>query len=539
MLVVSVAATCPYQPLQVQRLPNLNVARTGHQVFCAGQEIIVIGGHTNGFVPTATAEYLAEGQWHLLPTAYSHDQGLAVQLSDSTIILAGGHEQPLGIGQTFSLELYNPATHTFEGYGCLQQKRCFAKGVELDSGHVVITGNWYAADGIELYDGSRQCLPTKGASQQRAMPYVLRTARDNAIIVGSVDNHGEPLDTIIADRVKGEPFSLPLLQQWHPQHSYTCYQRSDGFIGDMSAEHYAYLLPATNQRGQMAILHTEGEQFTLLPTVDTIPTSSQWGPINYFGGIVADRQRSRAYMVGKGCDDDHRLYVLSIEYEQRPAPLTLCHTEPLDSLPCYAPVLTADGHLLMAGGTADDSNFAPTDAALLLLVGPQQVAASPQDGCSSCWPWLAGGGVVVLLLAGLFYYRRRRKEADSSNTATQLNDHEDDEDSEHLISRINLLMEQEKLYLNSQLRLTDVADRLNTSSTYVSRCINTKIGYTFNQFVNTYRISHAQQLLRQQPDMKILTLSTASGFANETSFFRTFKALTGMTPKEWLASTEH
>ena len=84
-----------------------------------------------------------------------------------------------------------------------------------------------------------------------------------------------------------------------------------------------------------------------------------------------------------------------------------------------------------------------------------------------------------------------------------------------------------------------MADRLNTSSTYVSRCINTKLGYTFNQFVNTYRISHAQQLLRQQPDMKILTLSTASGFANETSFFRTFKALTGMTPKEWLASTEH
>ena len=55
------------------------------------------------------------------------------------------------------LERYDPAKHAFEGYGCLEQKRCFAQTLELDGGNVIISGNWYADDAIELFDGSRQC----------------------------------------------------------------------------------------------------------------------------------------------------------------------------------------------------------------------------------------------------------------------------------------------------------------------------------------------------------------------------------------------
>ena len=43
-------------------------------------------------------------------------------------------------------------------------------------------------------------------------------------------------------------------------------------------------------------------------------------------------------------------------------------------------------------------------------------------------------------------------------------------------------------------------------------------------------------MMLSQPDAKLTTVSMESGFANETSFFRVFKAITGYTPKEWLAS---
>ena len=58
---------------------------------------------------------------------------------------------------------------------------------------------------------------------------------------------------------------------------------------------------------------------------------------------------------------------------------------------------------------------------------------------------------------------------------------------------------------------------------------------TFSQFVNIYRVEHAKRVMRRNPDKKIVDIYIESGFANEGSFFRTFKAVTGMTPKEWLS----
>jgi YesN/AraC family two-component response regulator len=94
-------------------------------------------------------------------------------------------------------------------------------------------------------------------------------------------------------------------------------------------------------------------------------------------------------------------------------------------------------------------------------------------------------------------------------------------------------MEEQKLYLNSELKISDVAALLGTNSRYVSDCIKTSKGCTFSHFVNTYRINHAKQLIAQQPDIKSIELYLKSGFSNETSFFRTFKSHTGMTPGEW------
>jgi AraC-like DNA-binding protein len=35
--------------------------------------------------------------------------------------------------------------------------------------------------------------------------------------------------------------------------------------------------------------------------------------------------------------------------------------------------------------------------------------------------------------------------------------------------------------------------------------------------------------------MKLVAVIEQSGFASESTFFRTFKAVTGLSPKEWLA----
>lgn len=529
-------STCPSVKLQVEQLPNLNVARSGHYTFCCGDEVVVIGGHTSGFVPTATAEYYSNGEWHLLPTTYNHDQGFAFQMASGKILIAGGHEQPLGIGQTFPIELYDPSTHAFNGFGCLDKKRCFAQGVELDSGRVYITGNWYTDDAIECFDGSRQCQPVKEVSQPRTTPYFLRTSKDNAIVFSSLNHLGNPYDTIIVDRLHGEPFKVPLFDTWRPSHIHTVPRFALSFIGNEGKGKYAYLLTAVNKDGQLAIIMVEGEHFSLLPTTNPIPMKSQWGQINYFSNVVADRKTGRAYVVGSGDDlNDQRLYVLAIDYLKSPAPLTLYYTEPQDSIRHYCnPVLTAEGNLMMAGGYGMPfSNFEPHGHALLLCVGS---TVKTTQNTSNLWCWvlllliLAAIATIILLLRN-----RRKSSPKDAKTADSIDNFGISANDKQMMQQICYLMEQEQLFVNKGLKVSDIAAKLGTNSRYISKCIKSERGCTFTQFVNAYRVEFAKQLLQQQPDKKLSIVCTESGFSGESSFFRTFKQLTGVTPKEWMA----
>ena len=79
-----------------------------------------------------------------------------------------------------------------------------------------------------------------------------------------------------------------------------------------------------------------------------------------------------------------------------------------------------------------------------------------------------------------------------------------------------------------------MAAELHTNSRYISDTIKAETGMSFANYINTYRIEEAKRLLRSHPEEKIISVSIAAGFANERTFFRTFKAMTGQTPKEWL-----
>ena len=98
--------------------------------------------------------------------------------------------------------------------------------------------------------------------------------------------------------------------------------------------------------------------------------------------------------------------------------------------------------------------------------------------------------------------------------------------------RVCQLMDEQRLYLNSELKIQDVAARLGVHPNVVSAAINSQ-GNSFNQFVNDYRIEYAKRLLLEEPDKKVSTIYYEVGFAHEQTFFRAFKARTGMTPSEW------
>jgi AraC-like DNA-binding protein len=219
--------------------------------------------------------------------------------------------------------------------------------------------------------------------------------------------------------------------------------------------------------------------------------------------------------------------------------MTLYYTDPIDNAGGDLPVLTEDGNILLTGGKNGNvsngkvsNNFRPFSTVLLLRLDSNTTTES----ASFSWLWLILPVLLLALLMGYFVllHSKKKGSTDSQEDTSHTEERSQSAASELLMQRICLLMEEQKPFLNCELKVSDVATLLATNSRYISESIKATRGITFAHFINTYRVTYAQQLLRQQPDIKMTEVYIKSGFANETSFFRTFKAHTGMTPKEWL-----
>ena len=86
-LTVRSADSCRMEKIMPERLPDLTMPRSGHNIFYVNGELTLTGGHTTNFVTTPTAEYFADGEWHLMPMAYSHDNGFAVVMLSGEVLL--------------------------------------------------------------------------------------------------------------------------------------------------------------------------------------------------------------------------------------------------------------------------------------------------------------------------------------------------------------------------------------------------------------------------------------------------------------------
>ncbi|MDJ1470823.1 helix-turn-helix domain-containing protein [Xanthocytophaga flava] len=105
-----------------------------------------------------------------------------------------------------------------------------------------------------------------------------------------------------------------------------------------------------------------------------------------------------------------------------------------------------------------------------------------------------------------------------------------------LVMRIQQAVEGKKLYLNPSLTLADLATEVNLPPRQVSFIINAHFGKSFNSFVNEYRVEVFKSKLISNTENRFTMLGLAldSGFNSQASFYRIFREITGLTPKEYL-----
>jgi AraC-like DNA-binding protein len=108
-----------------------------------------------------------------------------------------------------------------------------------------------------------------------------------------------------------------------------------------------------------------------------------------------------------------------------------------------------------------------------------------------------------------------------------------DSDMEELKDRLCNVLEREKLFLNPDIRVGDLAERLFTNKSYLAQTIKIKLNKNFCQLVHYYRVREAMRLYAQNPELTITQLCRRVGFNSMTTFNTAFGRNTGYTPAEW------
>ena len=99
-------------------------------------------------------------------------------------------------------------------------------------------------------------------------------------------------------------------------------------------------------------------------------------------------------------------------------------------------------------------------------------------------------------------------------------------------NNLERLMNEEKVFLEPDLNLIDLAQRLGTNRTYLSLAVRQFSGKSFSDYVNYARIMYAEELLLKGESPKNVEYSC--GYISRSTFYRQIQKIAGASPSVWL-----
>jgi AraC-like DNA-binding protein len=103
-----------------------------------------------------------------------------------------------------------------------------------------------------------------------------------------------------------------------------------------------------------------------------------------------------------------------------------------------------------------------------------------------------------------------------------------------ILNRIIALVEDEKLFLNEELTIADLANKIGYSTKTISYTINNGLYKSFSLFINEYRVNlfKERRASGKFNHLSIMGLAYDCGFNSKSTFNRIYKEITGTSPKE-------
>jgi AraC-like DNA-binding protein len=107
--------------------------------------------------------------------------------------------------------------------------------------------------------------------------------------------------------------------------------------------------------------------------------------------------------------------------------------------------------------------------------------------------------------------------------------------SHDLDIKLEELLHEQKIFLDSDLNIQTLAERCNTRVHILSTFINKHYNKTFFDYINSYRIEEAKMLLAspEQQRYSINAIAEKAGFRSRSAFYKAFKKGADATPSEF------
>lgn len=146
--------------------------------------------------------------------------------------------------------------------------------------------------------------------------------------------------------------------------------------------------------------------------------------------------------------------------------------------------------------------------------------------------YCAGGSLVFsfVLYANFLIFFSNKHPSISKETNKYSNKKISEEKAGSFVSKLDELMHAEELYKNPNLKLNDLASKMNMSTHQLSQLLNDNLGKSFSTYINEYRINEACELMEGNSYLKIEEIGYEVGFNSKSTFFSTFKKIKNTTP---------
>jgi AraC-like DNA-binding protein len=106
-----------------------------------------------------------------------------------------------------------------------------------------------------------------------------------------------------------------------------------------------------------------------------------------------------------------------------------------------------------------------------------------------------------------------------------------------LYNELREVFENQKLYLDPELNINSVIKVLGTNQKYLYQAISENSDNNFRSFLNRYRVDEAKRIIEKKislnEEMNLSEIYSLSGFNSAVSFYRAFRSVTRLTPKEY------